>query len=162
MNTVDTKEQVARLLNNNWFDEGELLQVAFMLKVHESYIYVNRPAIKSYEDDVRTFVDGHVGYLYSTDCYRRALLNVGDINSIDVAVGGSSMSTSVEVEPRDSHIKSHAGIFTRFQGMNLKSGEWIDVEALDEEVSADTILLEVRSRLLTLCKVEECSLNSDY
>ena len=64
----------------------------------------------------------------------------------------------VEVEPRDSHTKSHAGIFTRFQNKNIKRGQTLTVDTLAEGVSADTILLEVRMDLVDISSIEECHL----
>lgn len=63
---------------------------------------------------------------------------------------------SVEVEPRSRKKLSHAGIFTRFQNMNVKPGKMIKTGKASEEVSADTLLLEVRSCLLSISTIETC------
>ena len=62
------------------------------------------------------------------------------------------------LEPRDTHTKSHAGIFTRFQNANIKKGQLLKAGPIGEEISADTILLEVRKELQGLSLVEECKL----
>jgi hypothetical protein len=49
-----------------------------------------------------------------------------------------------------------AGIFTRFQNMNVKPGKMIKTGKASEEVSADTLLLEVRSCLLSISTIETC------
>ena len=54
---------------------------------------------------------------------------------------------------------SHAGIFTRYEGRNIKTGDSLSIKPLEEEVSSDDILLEVRSRLLDLAQLEYCKIN---
>ena len=68
------------------------------------------------------------------------------------------MKIDVEVEPRDNHTKSHAGIFTRFQNKNIKKGQLLKTGPTAEEVSGDTILLEVRKELKSLSSIEECKI----
>ena len=103
----------------------------------------------------------------------KAKKNVGEIRAIDVKVGDTNMNIDVEVEPRNTHTKSHAGIFTRFQNKNIKRGQLIKAVATAEEIkhdqllkvgpvadeiSANSILLEVRSELLRMATVEECQM----
>jgi len=158
MSTVSNDEHIARILNNDWFDEGVLLHIAFLLRENESYISVNRPAVETYIEDVETFISSHLEFLYHEEAYRRALLNVGDVNSIAIEVGETKMKACVEVEPRDAHTKSHAGIFTRFQNKNIKRGQLLKAGPTSEEISADTILLEVRMALLEMATIEECQM----
>ena len=66
------------------------------------------------------------------------------------------MKSDVEVEPRDFHTKSHAGIFTRFQNKNIKKGQLLKAGPTAQDISVDTILLEVRKELKNLSTVEEC------
>ena len=73
-------------------------------------------------------------------------------------VGDTNMKIDVEVEPRDTHTKSHAGIFTRFQKKNIKRGQLLKVGPVADEISANSILLEVRSELLRMATVEECQM----
>ena len=68
------------------------------------------------------------------------------------------MSTEVEVEPRDKYTKSHAGIFVRYQNKNIKRCKLIKIGQASEEISTDTILLEVRTQLLEMALLEECKL----
>ena len=166
MNTSDTpteihqvpsEENVARILSKEWFVKDKLLSVAFALDAGETYLSVNRPAIDTYDSDVSAFVKKHSSYAFDSDSYKRALLNVGDVRSIKVEVGATQMMTDVEVEPRDAHTKSHAGIFTRFQNVNIKKGQILKAGPIAEEISADTVLLEVRKELLALSTVEDCN-----
>jgi len=154
---IQQTEDVARILNPDWIADGILLHVAFLLNVGESYISVNRPLIESYADDVAAFIRKHPDYSFGENIYKRAVLNVSDVCGIDVTLEGVRAKINVEIEPRASHIKSHAGIFTRINNQNIKRGQTIKVDSLSEGISADTILLEVRMNLLDLSKVETCS-----
>ena len=99
--------------------------------------------------------------MFGTDTYKRAILCVSDIRDIKVDAFGEPLKINVEVEPRDSHTKSHAGIFTRYENKNVKRGDTLSI--LEKEVSADDVLIKVRSQLhnmstveqLTLCKSDE-------
>ena len=55
--------------------------------------------------------------------------------------------------------KSHAGIFTRYEGQNLKVGDTVSIESSENEVSTDDVLLEVRSHLLDLARMEICKVH---
>ena len=70
----------------------------------------------------------------------------------------SSSDIVLSEEPRGTHTKSHAGIFTRFQNANVKNGQLLKAGPTGEEISADTVLLEVRKELQNLSSVEECKL----
>lgn len=155
---VADNESVARILSNAWFEDGELLHIAFRQRIGESYISVNRPVVSSYANDVERFVTAHNDFQYNDTFYRRAIMAVSNIRSIKVAVGNTEMTADVEVEPRDNKTLSHAGIFTRFRNENVKPGKMIKVENASEEISADTLLLEVRSQLLSISTVETCKL----
>ena len=63
---------------------------------------------------------------------------------------------NVEVEPRDSHTKSHAGIFTRYENKNVKRGDTLNY--LNKEISADDVLIKVRTQLLNMTTVEQMTL----
>lgn len=157
METVSSSEKVARILNPEWIEDGILMHEAFMLRDGETYISVNRPSVDSYDKDVTDFINKHPDYAFDTDKYKRALLGVGEIRDINVAFDEVEAKIDVEVEPRDAHYKSHAGIFTRLDHKNLKKGQLIDVQA-EENVSADSILLEVRMNLLDISTVEQCEI----
>lgn len=156
MQTVADNENVARILSKRWVVEGVILHMAFTLRENETYISVNRPSIQSYQDDVCSFVSSHPDFYadYMRTVYQRALINVGDIRAIDVIAGCKPLNVDVEVEPRDSFTKSHAGIFTRYNGTNLKPGTVLSVEGLEKNISADDILLEVRDQLLDMSQLE--------
>ena len=154
---IQQTENVARILNPDWIEDGVLMHEAFMLNIGESYISVNRPVIDSYADDVVDFIRKHPDFSFGENSYKRALLHVSDICAIDVSLEGISAKINVEVEPRDSHTNSHAGIFTRINNLNIKRGQTLKVVPQSDGVSADTIFLEVRMALLDLSKVETCS-----
>ena len=156
---VSSGENVARILSKEWFVRGKLTSAAFALEQGESYLSVNRTAIDTFDSDVASFVKNHNdSYAFDDSTYKRALLNVGDVRGIDVKVDQVEMKIDVEVEPRDTHTKSHAGIFTRFQNKNIKKGQLLKAGPTSEEVSGDTILLEVRKELQSLSSVEECKI----
>ena len=148
-------ENVARILSPEWIEDGELMHEAFMLNVDETYLSVNRPSVDSYTNDVFDFIYRHPNYKFSEHTYKRAILNVGDIEAIDVSLEGITAKIDVEVEARDCHTKSHAGIFTRFQNSNIKRGQVLNVGTQKEGISTDTILLEVRMNLLAIATVED-------
>lgn len=151
---IDKSESVARLLNNLWFDEGILLPVAFLHRINESYISVNRPIVDSYDRDVEIFLSCNPDYCYYNKLYRRAMLNVGEICDIKIEVGDTMTYADVEIEPRAERKLSHAGIFVRYQDLNLKRGKAIKIGIMKEEVSVDPILLEFCTELLERAKVE--------
>lgn len=154
--TVDSSEKVARILSTEWFVDGQLMNIAYTLLEGETYISVNRPLINTYESDVAGFVSKHGKYLFGSDKYKRAILCVSDIRAIKVDAFGEPLKINVEVEPRDSHTKSHAGIFTRYENKNVKRGDTLNYP--EKEVSADDVLIKVRTQLLNMSTVEQMSL----
>lgn len=154
--TVDFSEKVARILSTEWLVDGQLMNIAFTLLEGETYISVNRPVISTYDSDVAGFVAKHGKYLFGTDCYKRAILCVSDIRDIKVDAFGEPLKINVEVEPRDIHTKSHAGIFTRYENKNIKRGETLSL--LEKEISADDVLIKVRTQLLNMSTVEQMTL----
>lgn len=153
---ISDSESVVRILHPEWIEDGVLLHEAFMQDMGETYLSVNRSVVESFNEDVANFLSKHDDYTFNGNSYKRATLNVGDIRSIAVALDGIAAKIDVEVEPRDSHTKSHAGIFTRFQNKNIKRGQTLTGGTLAEGVSADTILLEVRMDLVDISSIEEC------
>ena len=154
--TVDSSEKVARILSTEWFVDGQLMNLAYTLLEGETYISVNRPVINTYDSDVAGFVTKHGKYLFGTDNYKRAILSVSDIRAIKINAFGEPLKINVEVEPRDSHTKSHAGIFTRFENKNVKRGDTLSL--LEKEISADDVLIKVRTQLLNMTTVEQMTL----
>lgn len=159
---IASEEVVARILSKEWFVRGKLLSVAFALESGETYLSVNRPAVDTYDSDVLAFVMNHDNYAFDDNCYRRAMLAVEEVRGIDVKAGETQMKIEVEVEPRNTHTKSHAGIFTRFQNVNIKKGQLLKAGPTGEGISADAILLEVRKKLQSLSTVEDCKLQENY
>lgn len=157
---ISNSENVARILHRTWVIDGILQHYAFVLRRNESYISVNRPAVSSYDDDVASFVESHPNFYANENKaeYKRALVNVGEIRQTEVIVNDTKLNIEVDVEPRDVFTKSHAGIFTRHDGLNIKAGDTLSIEPLKEEISSDDILLEVRSRLLDLAQLEYCKI----
>ena len=159
-NLISGTENVARLLCSNWVVDGILQHYAFVLRYHETYISVNRPAVSSYDSDVASFIESHSDF-YANEArteYKRALINVGDIRKIEMSVNDVAFNIDVEVEPRDVFTKSHAGIFTRHEGQNLKADKSLIIKATGEEISTNDVLLEVRSHLLDLAQLQVCKI----
>ena len=121
-NQIASEENVARILSKEWFAKDRLLSVAFALNTGETYLSVNRLAIDSYDNDVLSFVQNHNSFAFGQNNYKRAVLNVGDIRDTNVSVGETKMKIDVEVEPRDTHTKSHAGYLQDSKVLILKRG----------------------------------------
>lgn len=155
--TVESSELIARILSTEWFVDGQLMNIAFTLLEGETYISVNRPAIDSYDSDVASFVAKHDKYSFCSDTYKRAMLQVGSIRDIKIDAFGEPLNINVEVEPRDSHTKSHAGIFTRYENKNVKRGDTLS--HLEKNIPADDVLLKVRTQLLNMSIVEQVALS---
>jgi len=155
--SISDSEIVARILKRDWFDDGKLMHVAFALRHGESYISVNRLSVDSFENDVRTFVKTHPDYAFGEESneYCSANLNVGDVRDISVVLDGGEIDIDVDVESRDAHVRSHAGIFTRYNSINLKTGSAISLDGKKVAVSADDILLKVRLQLLRKAQCEQ-------
>ena len=149
------QEDVARILSREWVIDGVLSNAAFTLRPNETYISVNRLAIASYNRDVATFIDAHPSFSWNLGMasYRRALLHVKDVRKIQAGSDEISLRVNVEVEPRKRSMKSHAGIFTRYDGQSLKHGTAFS--AMGIAYSVDDILLDVRTQLMRLARIEE-------
>ena len=158
---ISSSEQVIRVLHEAWIVDGQLQLNAFTLRKAETYISVNRPAIDSFSDDICDFIDSHSGFKAANDsnCYQRALLCVGDVRDVSVVFKDKVANLKVEVEPRDFHYKSHAGIFTCVEGRRIKGGMVGEFEAVDGQVvSYDDILLKVQYKLVDLSQIELCQI----
>ena len=153
VNSISSSEQVARILSNDWIVDGKLLSLAFTLRDRETYISVNRPSIETYDADVTSFVESHPKFKFDDRNYMRALLSVGEIRDIEIDAFGELLNFGVEVEPRDSRTKSHAGIFVRYGSQNVKNGDTLTNNG--KGISADDVLLKVRTRLMNLSVVEQ-------
>ena len=157
-NVVGNEEDIVRILSNGWVKNGNVQHTAFALREGETYISVNRPAIPSFVSDVASFVRSHRNFLITDNginSYQRAVLSVGKIRAISVVVDNKPLSIDVEVEPRDVFTKSHAGIFTRHDNKNLKTGGTIAVGE-EKNISVDMVLLKVRLALVRLSSLETC------
>ena len=153
---VDNNEVIARILHRCWIVDGVLQTNAFALNEGETYISVNRMSVDSFDSDICVFVGSHPLYRISDtdEKYSRAEMNVADVRALTVALGGKSINVSIEVEPRDAHYKSHAGIFARIDGKNIKGGQNTEYQ-IDENltVSTDAIHQKLRVQLVKLSKV---------
>lgn len=109
------------------------------------------------EKPVHSFVSSHASFQFDNGKkYRCASMQVSGVRSIKVFdESNQPLAVEVEVEPRNIHTKSHAGIFVRFSGQNVKSGQSLMVDSVSEAVSADIILQDVRWELLDLSTLEE-------
>ena len=156
--TISGNETVVRILHRDWIVDDELQISAFSLRQNETYISVNRPIIESFDDDISDFLSKHTEYLISDKpkTYKHAAMNVEELRSIKVLLGQNSLDVSVEVEPRDSHYKSHAGIFTRLSGENIKGGQQKDVPIVDEiTLPISAIYQKVQYKLLSIATLEQ-------
>ena len=155
--SVLDSEAIVRIIRQEWLVDGVLQQSAFTLKPQETYLSVNRPAVDTYDSDVQSFVSSRASFQFDIGKkYRCASMQVSGVRSIKVFDESDQLlAVEVEVEPRDVHTKSHAGIFVRFSGQNVKSGQSLLVDSVSEAVSADIVLQDVRWELLALSTLEE-------
>lgn len=158
---VSDEEQVARIISREWMTDGILLPIAFAFRQNETYLSVNRLCIDSYNKDVKWFVDSHENFQTSSDdSYYRALLNVGDVRSIKVTNEGEPLELTVEVEPRDFRLKSHAGIFVKVEDKNIFPGKRNTDDVFPAGVSSEAVFQKVRWELLDLAELQCCKLSS--
>ena len=155
---IDNNETVVRILHKEWVVDGQLQITAFALRQGESYISVNRPAVDTFLSDVTDFVSKHADYKISDEgslAYRQASLGVSAVRNIKVDLGQLSADVSVEVEPRDAHYKSHAGIFTRYDDKNIKGGQETIQDQNECLMPVRAILQKVQHQLLALSTLEK-------
>lgn len=159
---VADDEQVARIVSHEWVIDGELQLAAFALAPRETYLSVNRPIIDTYDEDVLQFVSAHPYYFdEKKQSYKRALLEVKAVRAISVEKDGLRLNANVEVEPRDNHTKSHAGIFVRVNGKNVVHGRLLPEGQLPYNVSEEYLLQQVQWDLLELAELQECRVSSE-
>lgn len=155
---IDNNETVVRILHKEWVVDGQLQITAFALRQGESYVSVNRSAVDTFLSDVTDFVSKHADYKISDEgslAYRQASLGVSAVRNIKVELGQLSVDVSVEVEPRDAHYKSHAGIFTRYDDKNIKGGQETIQDQNDCLMPVRAILQKVQHQLLALSTLEK-------
>ena len=163
MSSIDNNEKVVRILHKDWVMDGQLQITAFALRQGESYVSVNRPVIDTFLSDVSDFVSKHADYKVSDKgslVYCQAGLDVSAVRNIKVELGQLSADVSVEVEPRDMHYKSHAGIFTRYDDKNIKGGQEIVQDKYDRLMPVRAILQKVQYQLLALATLERHEISS--
>lgn len=156
--SVDNSETVVRILHKDWVVDGQIQITSFALRQGESYISVNRPAIDTFPSDISDFVSKHIDYNVSDEgslAYRQAGLDVFAVRNIKVELGQLSADVSVEVEPRDTHYKSHAGIFTMYDKKNIKGGQETVLDKYSQLMPVRAILQKVQHQLLALSTLEE-------
>lgn len=154
---IDSEENVARLLCSEWVDNGDISVDAFALAPNETYLSVNRPAVDTFRSDVEKFVSSHQGFVTAKDhgqAFCAAMMNVVDVKAISVEIDDCQLDVDVEIEPRDIHTKSHAGIFVRSGGVNIVKGRRIMSSSVPKGVSSDDILMEVQWSLKDIAKLE--------
>ncbi|MBO6254221.1 MAG: hypothetical protein J6O49_11295 [Bacteroidaceae bacterium] len=157
-NTVSDDELVARIVSKEWVIEGTLMPQAFELAPKETYLSVNRLSVASYEDDVCKFVKNHPLFLSDDSrTYQRAVLGVSNIRVVKVLYNGDPLQIDVEVEPRDAHTLSHAGIFVKSGGKNVVLGRPLG-NTLPEGISAEMVLQQIQWELLELAELQECKI----
>lgn len=154
---VSNEEILVRILHKDWIVDGVLQTNAFALRNGETYISVNRPSVDSFSTDVIDFVRKHKGYqIEDGSSFQQAVLNAGDVRGISVSFNQKTANLTVEVEPRDNNIKSHAGIFTIIEGNNIKGGSQQELVIQDgQKLSYEAIHLKVQYALLALSQLEK-------
>ncbi len=156
---VADEELVARIVSQEWVVDGELQVAAFVQAPSETYLSVNRLSIDSFNEDVRQFVTAHPKYHNAEDdSYLRAVLSVADVRAISIEVDELMIDANVEVEPRDKHTPSHAGIFVRMKGKNVVPGRQLPTGQLPLNVSEEMLLQMVQWELHDLSELQECKL----
>lgn len=148
---VNSDEDIVRLLHKEWIVNGVIQQSAFQLRNGETYLSVNRPAVASFDLDVSVFISQHPQYRFpsSIHSYKRASMNVGGVRNMELSFKEERINVSVEVEPRASHAKSHAGIFARIEGVAIKGGQdRLSISNQELPLSAGAILQKMRWQLL--------------
>lgn len=159
---IGDNEKVVRILHRDWVVDGVVMINAFTLRQNETYLSVNRTAIESYVSDISVFCNKHVSFRISdnSSSVRLAGLIVKDVRNITISLGRQKVDLSVEVEPRSSHYQSHAGIFTRMSGQNIKGGQQQDISIDDHTtVPVMAILQKVQHRLLALSALEQYTID---
>ena len=153
---VNSDEQIARILHPEWVVDDEVQYSAFVLSNGETYLSVNRLIVDTYAEDINDFINKHPNYKVDGNAYHRALLEVGDVRDMNVDINQKVANLTVEVEPRDMHYKSHAGVFVRVDDKNVKGGQKVDIVAEDGDViSYDDIRQKVSFGLLQLATLEK-------
>lgn len=153
---VSDIETIVRVIRQEWLVDGVLQQTAYTLNPSETYLSVNRPAIDTFESDIHTFVTSHDGFLFDDgNTCRLASMPVSGVRGIKIMDDENTpLAIDVEVEPRDVHAKSHAGIFVRTGDQNIVSGRSLLGTSIPEGVSVDMILQDIRWELLALSTLE--------
>ena len=158
---IRDEEIIARILHKDWVVDGRMQINAFALRPNETYISVNRLVINTFTQEVTSFVKNHPDYHIPGHelAYRQAVMNVGDVRGIRIELGQQVLNMSVDVEPRNLHILSHAGIFTLFEGKYIKGGQQADVQVdVSRLMPVRAIHQKVQYALLALSKMEECNM----
>jgi len=162
LDVIEQKEEIARILIREWVIEDRLQLNAFALRPGESYLSVNRLAVESSINDIHDFVSHHPDYMIAgeTDRCHLAVIRVWDIHNLSISYKKWIANLAVEVEPRSAHYKSHAGIFTRVRGRNLKGGQELELLTNDgQKVSYSEIELKVQLNLVRLAQLTTCELS---
>ena len=157
VNEVLDSEVISRVIRREWLVDGGLQQTAYTLNPNETYLSVNRPAIDTYDADVQSFVISHDDFQFDNGKkYHCAVMPVSGVRGIKVMDDNNTpLTIEVEVEPRDVHTKSHAGIFVRSGAQNVLPGRSLMSTAVPGAVSVDMILQDIRWELLSLSTLEE-------
>ena len=161
VNKVLDSEIISRVIRQEWLVDGVLQQTAYTLNPNETYLSVNRPAIDTYEADVLAFVVSHDDFQFDNGKkFHCAVMPVSGVRGIKVMdENDTPLAIEVEVEPRDVHTKSHAGIFVRSDAQNIIPGRSLMGTSIQEAVSVDMILQDVRWELLALSTLEQHEIN---
>ncbi|MCR5455812.1 MAG: hypothetical protein K6F33_12565 [Bacteroidales bacterium] len=140
---MKNNENVARLLKDVWYSDGIVASAAFNLRpqIHETYISVLRESVNTFNKDI-TLVCKNLPAYY-------AIMNVAEIKSLKV----KTLDDDIEFDVRavdNEKIKSHAGIFININGQKLVGGEPFEYLKMQQGMSSDVVLLEIRKTLAKL------------
>lgn len=106
------------------------------------------------------FIAHHPAFRNSeiADSCQIAELNAGQVRDIKFHLGAKLAEVLVEVESRGKNYQSHAGIFTRCDGKNVKGVQESVVLRNGKHFPAKAILQKVRYALLQMAELKSVEL----
>ncbi len=161
MEGLNNSEFVARaIFEPSMIIDGRIIDDAFLLRRHlkEDYISVVRLAVDSWEDDMKIIPTNKTS---RKRLYGYAKMNVGEIKAIKLP---NFIYDNLEDEPQEVAVnvkfdvsacdndvrKSHAGIFSYFNGTKIVGG--VDIENLPIGIGDDAVKLMIQSNLAKLAQ----------
>lgn len=143
---INDKEDVARMLKDIWFCDGEVSPAAFFMRPHlaEFYLSVLREGCESFSQDASIVVRGRCDARYAS-------MNVAQIRNINFSADIDF--TSVDVFSIDNRtLKSHAGIFLTFNGQTIVAGEPFESFVPVKGMSSEDAMFDIGEQLAFLAR----------